>query len=143
MKFLILFFVCGALGDVTLEEILPQIEPETLTDLPKEIMDGDPQFVQDEVTTMIDIETVQLGRQNEVEEEVGEVVEENETVTPHWTEQGCPKSHESYNKCGPRCVQTCSFQPRVNGRNTRAVCDSIFSGSCHPGESFSLTLFFP
>ncbi|CAO1416082.1 unnamed protein product [Diamesa serratosioi] len=40
--------------------------------------------------------------------------------------------NELYLECGPRCYQTCAFQPRNGGgRRTKAVCEG--SVSCQPG----------
>ena len=40
--------------------------------------------------------------------------------------------NELYMQCGPRCYQTCAFQPRNGGgRRTRAVCEG--SMTCQPG----------
>lgn len=129
------------LCDISLQGIIPSLEEgETATDYPKGVQDGDPQFVQQQEETTDLIE----GRQSdEVTEEENEVVVEasdNEvnvsSTTEHWSTQGCSGEHEYYNNCGPRCEQSCTFQPRVNGRLRRAICDSLFSGSCHPGKIF-------
>lgn len=128
---MIIFILClvpFAFGtEISLKGVFP--EAQDLIDIPKEALDGDPQLIQEDVTTVANTDL--QGRQNEAEYDETTI---SESTTQHWTEQGCTGANEYYNACGPRCYQTCSFQPRVNGRNTRAVCESIFSGSCHAGK---------
>jgi hypothetical protein len=138
MNFLIFLFVCvAASNSVSLDGVLPQIEAaENLTDLPKGAMDGSPDLVTEDDTTAVP-DAALLGRQNYINDEDILVVEEEQNTTAStsdWVDQGCTGENEYYNQCGPRCVQTCAFQPRVGIRNTRAVCESILSGSCHPGK---------
>lgn len=120
---------CGT--EISLNGVLPQ--SESLFEIPKEAMDGDPHLIQEDVTSA---NTVPQGRQNEEDDEDDEpaTTVHATTTTQHWSEKGCTGDNEYYNACGPRCYQTCSFQQRVNGRNTRAVCESIFAGSCHAGK---------
>jgi hypothetical protein len=135
--FLILFLVGGVISvNKTTEEALSTLaQIETATDYPKDTMDGDVSLVTDEDATM-NIAIV-LGRQNEVDDEDEEEVTEDEAIeessTPHFSELGCTKQNEHYEKCGPRCQQSCAFQMRVSGRNSRAICESVFSGNCHAG----------
>ncbi|KAG5682388.1 hypothetical protein PVAND_011741 [Polypedilum vanderplanki] len=119
---------------VICKEILPQLEPESITDLPKEALDGNPQFAQQDEETTIGIDILMQARQGENVDYEGDT--ENElpaSSTEHWSTQGCTKPNEYFNSCGPRCVQTCMFQPRANGRTSRAACESIFSGNCNAG----------
>jgi hypothetical protein len=121
--------------------VVPQLELESITDLPKEALDGDPIFVQqeDDATTVI-VDALIKARQGEnidyeEEDESVNVVtpSTSKTTTEHWSTKGCTGANEYFNSCGPRCVQTCTFQPRAHGRTARAACESIFSGSCHAG----------
>lgn len=138
-----IFLILFIFGDVisvnhTLDETLQAAFgalnlTETATDYPKDSMDGDVSLVTDEDSTM-NIAVV-LGRQNEVEEEEEEEVTEEEEVIQESTptllsELGCTKPNEHFEKCGPRCQQSCAFQMRVSGR---AICESILSGNCHSG----------
>jgi hypothetical protein len=132
VHFLILLFLTSSvIGDgIT----VPQLELESITDLPKEALDGNPQFAQQEEDTTISINALMQARQGEDvdygEENANELPSSS---TEHWSTQGCIGAHEYFNSCGPRCVQTCTFQPKARGRGARAACESIFSGSCHAG----------
>ncbi|KAL7034704.1 hypothetical protein ACKWTF_008066 [Chironomus riparius] len=104
MNFYIFCLICGAFAnEISINGVLP----ESVTSIPE-----------------------MQGRQDEDYEVIEESVS---STTEHWTTQGCSHANEYYNACGPRCQQTCSFQQRISGGNTRAICESIFSGSCHPG----------
>jgi len=129
MNFFFFCLICGAFAnEISINGVLP--ESESLVDVPKDALGGDPNLFQEDVTVTA-IPDIQ-GRQDE---DYDVVVEESESsTTEHWTTQGCSVAHEYYNACGPRCQQTCSFQQRISGGNTRAICESIFSGSCHAGE---------
>ena len=60
--------------------------------------------------------------------EVKQTLEEMLTFAPL---SNC-SDNELYMECGPRCYQTCAFQPRNGGgRRTRAVCGAGMS--CQPG----------
>lgn len=129
MNLFIFCVICGAFANkISKNEVLS--ESESLVDVPKDALGGDPNLFEEDVTVTA-IPEMQ-GRQDEDYD----VVEESEssTTTEHWTTQGCSHANEHYNACGPRCQQTCSFQQRISGGNTRAICESIFSGSCHPGK---------
>ncbi|XP_070499771.1 serine protease inhibitor swm-1-like [Chironomus tepperi] len=128
MNFFILCLVCGTLAnEISINGIIPQ--SESIVDVPKDALGGDPNLFQEETTVAV-IPDIQ-GRQDE---DYDAVVEESEvSTTENLATQGCNKANEYYNACGPRCQQTCSFQQRISGGNTRAICESIFSGSCHPG----------
>lgn len=135
MKCLILFLFCGVLGELPVPTVLPILEPETLTDLPRSDV-GE-----------FDVATGQ-SRQNEVEGDLGvEMVDEPTdvpevdedpssttfaTTTAHFTELACSGSHMEWNSCGPRCYQTCAFQPRGR-RSSRAVCEMASLSGCHAG----------
>lgn len=127
MKFLILFLFCGVLCEFPVPTVLPVLEPETLTDLPREAIKD---F--EDVTVRI--------RQNDVESELAEEDavalkgDENiSTTTVHFTEAACTGEHMEWNSCGPRCYQTCAFQPR-GVRRARAVCEpSSVTTGCYPG----------
>lgn len=123
MKCWILIFVCGAFADVSVPTQLPLLVPETLTDLP--------------YGSIEDFDSVTMqARQNEIE---GEVQLEAETEAPvstttvHFTKLACTGDNYEWNSCGPRCYQTCVFQPRENIRAAKAVCESATSTGCHPG----------
>lgn len=119
--------------------LAPQLEPESITDLPKEALNGNPIFAQQEEDSTMTVDALIQARQGEVADDE-DTVEENEvpaSSTEHWSTQGCTGAHEYYNSCGPRCVQTCMFQPKAHGRTARAACESIFSGSCHAGLIFN------
>jgi hypothetical protein len=130
---LILFLSYGIYAETSsgISTVLPILEPETLTDLPKEAID--------------DFERVTIqARQNEVEEELEIEAEltdepvvtssttETTTTTAHFTQLACTGQHMEWNSCGPRCYQTCAFQPQ-DVRRSRAVCETPNSSGCHAG----------
>jgi hypothetical protein len=133
MKILITFLICGVFGEVPVTTVLPKLEPETLTDLP-----------------MKDIAEFEAGvtmkpRQNDVDyeikvDEIEVISEENSsepsstvsTTTLHFTQMACTGEHMEWNTCGPRCYQTCAFQPR-GSRQSRAICESASTTNCYPG----------
>lgn len=131
MKCLLLFLFCGVLGEPPVRTVLPILEPETATDLPR----GN--------AADFDVVTIQ-SRQNEVEDDLeGGGLEEtstdlpvsessSSTTTEHFTQLACTGTNMEYNMCGPRCYQTCAFQPRGT-RSSRAVCESPSSSGCHAG----------
>lgn len=147
MKFLLLFLIFGTASCAsTVDEALtlpplPSVQGETATDLPDGAMDGDISLVPENFEEPKD-PIIVMGRQNEVEDEQEGVdveetavgIESVETSTAHWTEEGCTKEHEHWDKCGPRCQMSCTFQTQ---KSSRAICESIFkTGSCFPGKNF-------
>lgn len=139
MKFLLLFLFIGIVRCQDLDEITVTVQDETATDYPPEVMDGDISLVPENFEEPKE-EIPILGRQNEVEDEQeGVDVEETavsidsvETSSSSWMEEGCTKAHEHWDKCGPRCQMSCTFQ---TARSSRAICESIFkTGSCFPGK---------
>lgn len=132
MKFLILFFLSGVLCELPVATDLPILEPETLTDLPGE-------QIHDFGGVTVPV------RQNDLEVELDKeeavVIDEGaisiatiETTTVHFTQEACTGENMEWNTCGPRCYQTCAFQPRGIGREKRSVCEvnPALSG-CYPG----------
>lgn len=124
MKCLILFMVCSVLGELPVTTILPELEPETLTDLPKEAIEDFKEGV-----------TMQA-RQSYVEDD-NEIstdlpAEEVSSTTVHFTQMACLEDHMVWSSCGPRCYQTCAFQPR-GSRRSRAICESVVSTNCYAG----------
>lgn len=128
MKFLILFLVCGVLCELPVTTVLPVLEPETLTDLPRETIE---QFevihqndrVEDNEVTETEMPAVEVA----VEESIS-------TTTQHFLEAACTDELMEWNPCGPRCYQTCSIQPR-GVRRSRSVCESGMQSAngCYPG----------
>lgn len=129
MKCLLLFLFCGVLGELPVRTVLPILEPETATDLPR----GN--------AADFDVVTIK-SRQNEVEgfDETSTDLPVDEsssstiisTTTEHFTQLACTGTNVEWNTCGPRCYQTCAFQPRGT-RSSRAVCESPSLSGCHAG----------
>ena len=122
MKFLIFFLTCGVLCESSQKTDMLGKELETLSSLPNFI----------EVATEI---ITPKTRQNDVDAESESLEMElgaSETSTPHFTELACTEENTEYNPCGPRCYQTCAFQPK-GARQARAVCESASSNGCYPG----------
>lgn len=111
MKFLIFFLIGGIFGELT--TVLPELEPETLTDLPYGTVED---FAGVAVTLQ--------ARDNELESEVESSV----------TDDACQEENMEWVGCGPRCYQTCAFQPR-GARQGRAVCELVTNSQagCYPG----------
>lgn len=131
MKFFLLFLICEVLCELPVPSsipiqksdlIIPSLEPETLTDLPFGAVED---FISVTDTN--------------IEEEANEVASIDDssslilsTTTPHFLEMACDKENMEWNTCGPRCYQTCAFQPR-GVRRTRAVCEATMPTGCRPG----------
>lgn len=111
MKFLIFFLINGVLGELT--TVLPELEPDPLTDLPDGAMED----------SAVDAVTLQA-RDNELESEVESSV----------IDEACPEENMEWMTCGPRCYQTCAFQPR-GAKEGRAVCEPVANAQagCYPG----------
>lgn len=111
MRILIFCLIGGIFGELT--TVLPELEPDSLTDLPYSSTEG----FDGNVVTL-------LARDNELESE------EESSVT----DAACPEDNMEWVTCGPRCYQTCAFQPR-GAKEGRAVCESVASaqGGCYPG----------
>lgn len=111
MKILVFFLIGTVLGEQT--TVPPELEIDSLTDLP----DG---AIEDFAVNAV---TVQA-RDNELESEVESSV----------VDEACPEDNMEWQPCGPRCYQTCAFQPR-GAKQGRAVCESIANAQagCYPG----------
>lgn len=108
MKFLIFLLIGGVLCEQT--TVLPELESDSLTDLPYGAIED---FAVDAVTLQ--------ARDNELESEV-----ESSMI-----DEACPEENMEWVSCGPRCYQTCAFQPR----GARAVCEPVTNAQagCYPG----------
>lgn len=150
MKFLILFLFCGVFcelpvpSELPVSTVLPVLEPETLTDLPRELAEDfggvvgqnrDNDLVSnfeievggDEVETDGPIAAVPEGPSD------GITQSSVSTTTAHFLENACTEANMEWNTCGPRCYQTCAFQPR-GVRRSRAVCEVATTASgCFTG----------
>lgn len=64
---------------------------------------------------------------------------DNESTTVHFTELACTRNNTEWLACGPRCYQTCGFQPNANRardvkqRKSRAYCASSNETGCYAG----------
>lgn len=60
---------------------------------------------------------------------------DSESSTAHFTELACTRDNMEWLSCGPRCYQTCGFQPRdaKQQRKSRAVCASSNDTGCYAG----------
>lgn len=134
MKCLILFLFSGVLAQLPVTTVVPVLMPETLTDLPQAAIE--------------DFGAVtERPRENEIEAEKEIKAEEVSTVsyvdegtststvaattTAHFTQLACTDENMEWNSCGPRCYQTCAFQPRATQRRSRAVCETMTASGCH------------
>jgi hypothetical protein len=126
MKFLILFLFCGVLGELPVTTILPELEPDpsngTVKDL-KAVLTM--QAKQSNVDYENDISTDSPDEENLL-------ASTTSSTTIHFTQLACTGQHMEWNSCGPRCYQTCAFQPR-GSRVSRAICESASSTNCYPG----------
>jgi hypothetical protein len=129
MKILILLLVCGAFGELPVTTMLPELEPETLTDLPKEKV------------VNFEAGVTMKSRQNDLDYEIEvssdddppvEAVSQSVSTTVHFTQMACTDDNMEWNSCGPRCYQTCAFQPR-GSRQSRAICELASTTNCYPG----------
>lgn len=132
MKLLIIFLICGVYGELPVTTVLPELRPETLTDLPKETVGNfgaemTMQPRQNDVEYLIEI-----GDSSDEQSPVEEVSPSAPTTTLHFTLMACTGDHMQWMSCGPRCFQTCAFQPR-GSRQSRAICASASSTNCYPG----------
>lgn len=136
MKIFIFFLICEVLCELPVstvmpvlepDEKVPSLEPETLTDLPigaaedffsLTLNDEDIEIEANEVTTDAPI--------------TDPSVTITSTTTLHFLEAACDDKNMEWNTCGPRCYQTCAFQPR-GVRRTRAVCETTMPTGCRPG----------
>lgn len=122
MKFLILLLVCDVLSQSPTASVtdLPVADTTSKADLPRAAVE-------------IDDSPKTAARQNEIEAEAE--TEEPEPVsssTLHFTDLACTEPNMEWLSCGPRCYQTCAFQPR-GVRKTRAVCENVSSTGCYVG----------
>lgn len=133
MKIFILFLICEVLGELPvptvmpvldLDVMIPSLQPETLTDLP--IAD-----VEDFIATTEKDTEIEIDEGNEVAP-IADSTTTVSTTTLHFLEMACDDKNMEWNTCGPRCYQTCAFQPR-GVRRTRAVCEANFPTGCRPG----------
>ena len=123
MIFLVLILVCGVFCEFPVTTVLPELQPETLTT--KE-------------TGELNAGVTMKPRQNDVDYEI-QVSDENvhveetiSTTTLHFTQMACTIDHQEWMSCGPRCYQTCAFQPR-GSRVSRAICEVASVSNCYPG----------
>lgn len=137
MKILILLLISCVFGEVPVTTVKPELEPETLTDLPMEKIadfeagvtmksrknDIDYEIKVDEIS----VEEVLANENQQIQE-----VSTTSTTTLHFTQMACDGEHMEWNSCGPRCYQTCAFQPR-GSRQSRAICESASTSNCYPG----------
>lgn len=144
MKTLLVFFLFGTAAIcAVIDEIVTQ-QSEFATNYPAGVMDGDISLVPEEEETKSLLQERQNNVQFDYDDEEGVDVDEaavnletieTETTTVHWSKQGCTKANEEWNACGPRCQLECLYQPEISGnKNSRAMCESIFKGSCIPGK---------
>lgn len=126
MKFLVLILVCGVFCELPVTTVLPELQPETSTDL---LMVKTGEF---------NAGVTMQPRQNDVDYEI-QVPDENvpveetvSTTTLHFTQMACTVDHQEWMACGPRCYQTCAFQPR-GSRVSRAICENALVSNCYPG----------
>ncbi|CAO1414017.1 unnamed protein product [Diamesa tonsa] len=145
MKSISLFLVFGVIGvfcDETLpvdtvgQDVLeyplstssPVLLSKSLTDLPRNKADSFQATL--EVTESLLEDLTERSTLNEVDVKLNDDYKE-ETLTFAPLIANC-SDNELYMQCGPRCYQTCAFQPRNGGgRRTRAVCEGNIS--CQPG----------
>lgn len=136
MKFLILLLVCDVLSESPTGGLtdLPSADTKLKADLPRAAdgvrgveIDSSPKIADEDVRSE-ETDTV-VSRQNEIEAETEEAVT---TTTVHFTDLACTEQHMEWLSCGPRCYQTCAFQPR-GVRQTRAVCENVVSTGCYVG----------
>lgn len=140
MKCLILLFFCGVFGELPVPTVLPALQLETLTDLPRE---GFGNFNTQK--------TIQA-RQNELEDDFEIVItDDSETATPidlstenqlpamaeipstQLSDENCTFENMEYKACGPRCYPTCAFQPREATRRARVNCGPASLTGCNAG----------
>lgn len=63
---------------------------------------------------------------------------DSESTTVHFSELACTRDNMEWLACGPRCYQTCGFQPRDGRevaleRKSRAYCASSNDTGCYAG----------
>lgn len=140
MKFLIFFLFCGVFCELPVPSVLPVstvlpvLELETLTDLPRELIKD---FAEGIVLTRgNDVESdLEVEADEVVTEESNDGVTQSSitTTTESFLENACTEANMEWNTCGPRCYQTCAFQPR-GVRQSRAVCEFTMTASgCYVG----------
>jgi Trypsin Inhibitor like cysteine rich domain len=109
-------------GDTKTEAVLSVTKPDVVVAETKtgvEVADVKPETV--------------VARQNELEYEVEAETPGPDflsTSTVHFTQMACTQENMEWNSCGPRCYQTCAFQPR-GVRKSRAVCETASATGCY------------
>lgn len=107
----------------------PVFLSKSLTDLPRNKADSFQATL--EVTESLLEQLTERSTLNETEVKQNNVDNTDENFTFAPLPSNCSEN-ELYMQCGPRCYQTCAFQPRNGGgRRTRAVCEANMS--CQPG----------
>lgn len=133
--------------DIYKPTIPPELVPETLTDLPRGAIDDFEQATTVESSDEVDSVTIPnegMARQNEVEFEINAMQQQSTVASlsrdnlstaeyPEHLGDPCPEEHFVWNACGPRCYQTCAFQPKSGDRLSRAVCEAANENNCHTG----------
>ena len=138
MKFLILFLFCEVLCELPVSTVLPIIEPETLTDLPRKTMElFDEKKIKsadNELELAVEVKAESTWpAQIIIYEETSDDELSNSSSTELALEESCTEENMEWNYCGKRCAQSCAFQPR-GVRKTRAICESLLtSDGCYKG----------
>lgn len=140
MKFLILFLFCGALCQVPVPTMLPALVPETLTDLSREPMEDFDEIKkkagEDDLESNVEVKAdstwpAQITVYEELRDD--EASHDKSPSSDSVTEEACIDENMEWNSCGPRCSQTCAFQPR-GVRKSRAICEPLLtSNGCYKG----------
>lgn len=141
MKFLILFLFCGVFCEDPVSTVLPSMVSETVTDLPRNPvkdflvvpMKSRDKDLEASVEVKADTTWPALITVYEQSSDDEPTSEKNSTSTDPTSEESCSDENMEWNSCGPRCAQTCAFQPR-GVRKTRAVCEPLLtSNGCYKG----------
>lgn len=122
MKFFIFFLVFGfVIVSSSADEITETTGADFITTTEVTVPEND--VLSDEIP----VDNINLLRQSDNDAA-------NESSTVHFTELACTKDNMEWLSCGPRCYQTCGFQPRdAKQRKSRAVCVSSNESGCYTG----------